>query len=80
MVFDCFMPYLKGFHLTLAQHLSQMDEEGWKVSDAEWVSHLEHLVGKREITEEQEKNVYKVMSDTQVEPPPDLVSPVPCLW
>ena len=28
MVFDMFTPYLKGFHLTLAQNLPKRDDEG----------------------------------------------------
>ena len=44
MVFEIFFPFLKGFHLTLAQHLPQRNEEGWKLSDLEWVGRLEHRV------------------------------------
>ena len=36
MFFDMFTPYLKGFHLTLAQHLPKRDDEGWKMSDNVW--------------------------------------------
>ena len=28
MVYDSIFPYLKGFHLTLANHLPQRDDEG----------------------------------------------------
>ena len=40
MVFTCFAPYLKGFHLTLAQHLPKCDEQGWKLSDTEWLAYV----------------------------------------
>ena len=29
MVYDVIFPYLKGFHLVLASHLPNRDEEGW---------------------------------------------------
>ena len=35
MTFDLFFVYLKGFHLTLCQHLPQRDEQGWKLTDLE---------------------------------------------
>ena len=34
MTFEIIFPYLKGFHLTLASHLSNRDTTGWKLSKA----------------------------------------------
>lgn len=36
MNFEFMVPYLKGFHLTLASHLRKRDKEGWKFSDKTW--------------------------------------------
>ena len=44
MVYEVIFPYLKGFHLTLAKHLPQRDEEGWKLTDLEWIGHIEAKV------------------------------------
>ena len=44
MVYKILFPFLKGFHLTLATHGSQRSEEGWKLSDLEWIGHLENKV------------------------------------
>ena len=53
MVFDVLTPYLKGFHLLLAAHLPQRDEQGWKFSDAEFVAHLEDKIQEQEYTRKQ---------------------------
>ena len=44
MVYDILFPFLKGYHLELANHLSKRDKEGWKLSDLEWISLLETKV------------------------------------
>jgi hypothetical protein len=36
MTFEDIHPYLKGFHLTLASHLSQRDKDGWKLANHLW--------------------------------------------
>ena len=46
MVYEIIFPYLKGFHLTLSSHLPKRDEEGWKMTDLEWIAHLESEVQK----------------------------------
>ena len=51
MTFDILMPYLKGFHLTLAHHLPGRDGEGWKMKDLEIIGHLEVLREKGLVTE-----------------------------
>ena len=32
LVYEIFFPFLKGFHLTLAQHLPKRNEEGWNLT------------------------------------------------
>lgn len=46
MVYDIIFPYLKGFHLTLAKHLPHRNDEGWKMSELEWIGHVEVKVEK----------------------------------
>ena len=41
MTFDLFFAYLKGFHLTLSQHLPRRSDDGWKLSDLEWIAYVE---------------------------------------
>ena len=55
MVYEIFFPFLKGFHLTLAQHLPQRNEEGWKLSYLEWIGHLEHRIEEGRMTREEVK-------------------------
>ena len=44
MVYDILFPYLKGFHLTLSQHLPRRDDAGWKMNDLQWIGHIEDKV------------------------------------
>ena len=43
MTFPIIFPYLKGFHLTLCEHMHKRDEEGWKLSEMESIGQLELL-------------------------------------
>lgn len=40
MTFEVLVPFLKGFHLTLASHLPQRNKEGWKLTDKAWNSYM----------------------------------------
>jgi hypothetical protein len=40
MTYETITPFLKGLHLTLASFLPQRDDEGWKLSDKEWLSQI----------------------------------------
>ena len=53
MVYDPIFPYLKGFHLTLASHLPKRDQDGWKMSDLDWIGHIENKIERGEYTREQ---------------------------
>ncbi len=46
-------PSLKGFHLTLAKHGPQRSEEGWKLSDLEWIGRLENKVDAGKLSREE---------------------------
>ena len=41
MVYEVIFPYLKGFHLDLCKHFPRRNDEGWKLSDLEWIGMLE---------------------------------------
>ncbi len=72
-----FFPFLKGFHLTLAQHLPQRNEEGWKLSDLEWIGHLEHRVEEGRMSREEFNvlsQVERIHEDTL---PEEDVKPIP---
>ena len=53
MIYEVLFPFLKGFHLTLAKHLPQRNSEGWKMTDAEWIGHLEGKMEKGDLCQEQ---------------------------
>ena len=53
MTYEILFPYLKGFHLTLCSHLPQRDEEGWKMSDLEWLGYMEERLSSGKVTQEQ---------------------------
>ena len=44
MAYEVIFSYLKGFHLTLAKHLPQRDDDGWKLIDLDWIGHIETKV------------------------------------
>jgi hypothetical protein len=48
MTYEILVPYLKGFHLTLASFLPQRDQDGWKLTDKEWAIYLEAQKEKNE--------------------------------
>ena len=62
MTYELLFPFLKGFHLTLAQHLPCRDQEGWKIKEEAWVAfcHREGLS----------------MEDDDDNPPASTVKPV----
>ena len=44
MVYEILFPFLKEFHLTLASHLQNRSDEGWKLSDQEWIQYIKSKV------------------------------------
>ena len=53
MTFEDFIPFLKGFYLTLNSWRPGRDREGWKVSNKEWVRVLTHQFESDQITHEE---------------------------
>lgn len=44
MTFEIVFPYLKGFHLSLAQYLPGRNAEGWKLEDDEWNAYVQDKI------------------------------------
>jgi hypothetical protein len=40
MTFEMLTHHLKGIHLALAFYLPKRTDDGWKMSDAEWIAYL----------------------------------------
>ena len=69
MTFNIIFPYLKGFHLTLCQHLPKRDESGWKMSDLEWIGHVESLIRNEKINEEEKEHMLGQLPYSDLTPP-----------
>ena len=69
MVYDSIFPYLKGFHLTLASHLPHRDDDGWKMTDLEWIAHLENKVESGDYSREQADTTLEERIGCNIEPP-----------
>ena len=80
MVYDNFMPYLKGFHLTLSQHLPKRDDDGWKLPDAQWLAHIQQNILEGNLTEAQGVVMLESMDINHGVQPPEWVKPVNRFW
>jgi len=68
LTFDIIFPFLKGFHLTLCQHLPRRNEEGWKINDLEWLAYMEEAKVKGTMTEEDIEQLINEKYDPKVRP------------
>jgi hypothetical protein len=50
MTYETITPFLKGLHLTLASFLPQRDDEGWKLSDKDWLNQIRDAVKEGKMT------------------------------
>ena len=69
MTFDLFFAYLKGFHLTLFQHLPQRDEQGWKLTDLEWIGFVEQRFESNKIDQKERTRLLLKSPGATVNPP-----------
>ena len=76
MTYEVLFPYLKGFHLTLAQHLAQRDEEGWKLEGDTWDQYIMNKVAEGELS----VNEAEELNGKSTPPHPQQVIPVPLFW
>jgi hypothetical protein len=53
MTFETMVPFLKGFHLTLAKYLPMRDDEGWKLSQKLWSRYIINKLEGGEISNEE---------------------------
>ena len=63
MVYEILFPFLKGLHLTLANHLPKRDEEGWKMTDLHWIAHLESKVDAGKMAREEADEMLRTVTD-----------------
>lgn len=75
MTFDIFFAYLKGFHLTLSQHLPKNTDEGWKMSDFEWIGYVEERFRTDKISTQEKDRLLSELPGSGI-PPPKFVSPI----
>ena len=69
MTYDIIFPYLKGFHLTLAQHLPKRDDEWWKMTDLHWAGYVENKFDNKLISEEQKEQLLDNFQTPNPKPP-----------
>ena len=77
MVYHIFSPFLKCFHFTLSQHLSQGDEDGWKLVDLQWISYTEDRVERGSYTRPEADVLIASMNNPEQIEQDKLVKPVP---
>lgn len=75
LTYSILFPYLKGFHLTLSSHLPQRGEDGWKLSDLEYIAYVETQAEKCSYSDEEKQRLLNVLPNSDL-PPPKLVLPV----
>ena len=75
MTFDIFFAYLKGFHLSLSQHLPHRNEQGWKLSDLEWIAHVEQQFDSNKISFDEKEQLMSQLPGSDIKPP-KMVKPV----
>lgn len=76
MTYEVLFPYLKGFHLTLSQHLPHRDEEGWKLKGDCLSQYLDNKLAHHLLSEQEVHD----MKCQEVEQHHVQVRPVPLFW
>ena len=76
MAYNIFYPFLRGFHLTLSRHLSQIDEYGWKLTDFQLIGYVEDRVEKDMYTRSEADVLIASMNKPEQIDPDKLVKPV----
>ena len=75
MTYNVFFAYLKGFHLTLSQHLSKRSDEGWKLSDLEWIGYVEQRYQDNKISDAERDKLLEDLPGASLDNP-KFVKPV----
>lgn len=71
MTFPILFPYLKGFHLVLSGHQKKRNEEGWKISELEWIGSLEYKSSKGLLTRDE---IEAKLHEGQPKPPKTVIA------
>ena len=85
MTFENMVPFLKGFHLSLAAHLPKRDENGWKLSDKAWEGYVWSQVENGKMTDEEAQTALNpplfddITKPTKIEALPRLRSDIRAL-
>ena len=79
MTYRILFPYLKGFHLTLSAHLPQRNEEGWKLTDLQWIAYVEDKCSRHQISPSEKQKLLEHMIPPN-NSPPKSVQPVPIFF
>ena len=69
MTYDVFFPYLKGFHLTLTYNKFHCDEDGWKLSDLQWIGYVEQRFDSGKIDESEKERLLSGIPASSHSPP-----------
>jgi hypothetical protein len=72
MTFETLTRHLKGFHLMLAANLPRRNDDGWKLSDAEWMTYLLAKVD-GQMTQEEADQCYAVTEPLKSSKPPTSI-------
>lgn len=56
MTYEVMVLFLKGFHLALASHNKQRDDEGWKLTDKAWEAYMMEKYGSIDSTDSLDQN------------------------
>ena len=74
MTYEVMVPFLKGFHLILARHLSQRDRDGWKMTDKVWATYLAEKQLQGESEEEKLSEIFnEETNENSMSNPPKFV-------
>ena len=76
MAFPIIFPYLKGFHLTLCQHLPKRSESGWKMTELQWIGFAEEQKAKGKVSEQEKEEMMNQITGLEIKPP-KTVKPLP---
>ena len=76
LTYSLIFPYLKGFHLTLSSHLKNRNEDGWKLSDMDYIAYLEEKHERDQLSIEEKEKLFRAMSDANPKPP-KFIRPAP---
>jgi hypothetical protein len=73
MTFVILVHHLKGFHLALAAYFPGRNDDGWKLTDAEWMSYLLAKVADGHMSQEEAEQCYSKTVRIKTNAPPTSI-------